>query len=394
MQKCMIWLLVGCLLLSGCSGKEQAEQPGEQNVVTAETPEEQPSAEPADPEEPDEFLVESAAPKEPAAVADWQRVYMEFLAEKAAQVVHLRNAQRPDYDPNEVGAEIEAVSGHYALSDIDKDDVPELLFRCQFGWYTEIYGCREGKAVLLGGVHTKDASFYSWPGENALALDWARMGGHTVTKLSVVDGALAEEVIFEEFVPESPYTKMAEIVPGSTCLWENRTFVELPEVSALTLPILHYGKDRTPQPVDAERDEAAKAAIEGVLTGGSPFYGVSADGFGGDTGRTTLEAYLAPGGVTPYHNLPMEVRETVWLDFNGDGQREALLTLRGAEADDYDDTKQVIFAWDGADTVYAYCNNYMDFYDLVGTVFTGKYDMHDFAVDFDGPQFYCYGVEV
>ena len=104
MRKYMIWLLIVCLLLSGCSGKEQAEQPGEQDVVTAGTPEEQPSAEPADPEEPNESLVESAAPKEPAAVADWQRVYMEFLAEKAAQVVHLRNAQRPDYDPNDVGA--------------------------------------------------------------------------------------------------------------------------------------------------------------------------------------------------------------------------------------------------------------------------------------------------
>ena len=393
MRRWMSLLLAVCLLLSGCGGKEKAEPPKELDTAAAETPEEPPSGEPAALEGTEETPEGSAAPKEPEAAADWQRAYMEFLTEKAAEVAHLRNVERPDYDPNRVGEEIEAASGSYALCDIDKDGAPELLFRCQFGWYTEIYGCRDGQAVLLGGVHTKDASFYGWPEENALALNWARMGGHTVTKLSVTDGTLTDEVIFEEFVPEEPYTEMAEIVPGSACLRENRTLVELPEVSALTLPILHYGKDRTPLPVDAERDAAARAAIEEALSGGAAFYGVSADGFGGDTGLTTLEAYLAPGGVTPYNGLPMEVRETTWLDFNGDGQSEALLTLRGAEGDDYDDTKQVIFSWDGADTVYAYCSNYMDFYDLVGTVFAAKYDGSDFAVDFDGPQFYCYGVE-
>lgn len=393
MRRWMVWVLAVCLLLSGCSGEQKTEQPKEQDTVTAETPEEQSPVEPSAPEVPDNSLGDSVDLEEPAVLMDWQRTYMAFLTEKAAQVVHLRNVERPDYDPNEVETEIGAVSGHYALYDMDKDEIPELLFRCQFGWYTEIYGCQEGQVVLLGGVHTKDAAFYSWPGENALALNWARMGGHTVTKLSVVGGGLTEEVVFEEFVEEGPYTEVAEIVPGSGYLWENLTFVELPEVSALTLPILHYGKDRTPQPVDAERDEAAKAAIEEVLTGGKPFYGVSADGFGGDTGYTTLKAYLAPNGVTPYNNLPMEVRETTWLDFNGDGQQEALLTLRGAEADDYDDTKQVIFSLEEDGIVYAYCNNYMDFYDLNGTVFTASYDMEDFAVDFEGHQFYCYGVD-
>lgn len=383
MKKKYLLALAACLLLSGCGGDtvptEQEAPPRAESIEQAEPP-----------------VVETIPPVEEllehTEAADWQNVYAALLEEKAGEVERLRNFDRPDYDPNSVQSEIDAVSGSYILYDIDKDGIPELLFRCQFGWYTEFYGYRDGQAVLLGGMPSKDTSFYSCPEENAVAFNWARMGIHTVTKLRIVDGKLEEELIFEEEVPASPYTEMEEIIPGSVCLRENRTYIEMPQVSALTLPIYDYGKDRTAQPIAPDRDTAARENIQAVLDGG-PFYGVSADGFGGDTGWTILKDYLAPDGVTPYNDLPMEVYRTTWLDFNGDGQSEALLTIMAAGEDDYEDTKQVIFSLEEDGVVYAYCNNYMAFYDLTGTVFTGRYDMEDFAVDFAGPQFYFYGVE-
>ena len=102
---------------------------------------------------------------------------------------------------------------------------------------------------------------------------------------------------------------------------------------------------------------------------------------------------LAPGGVTPYNNLPMECREVVWQDLNGDGQTEAVLTVAAAAADDYEDTKRIIFALDADGTVYAYCMNYMWDCSLEGTVFVPAYRNGEaYSVDFQGPQFYCYGV--
>lgn len=41
-------------------------------------------------------------------------------------------------------------------------------------------------------------------------------------------------------------------------------------------------------------------------------------------------------------------------------------------------------------TVYACCMNYMDAYEMEGTVFVNKYDNEDTALAFDGYQAYTY----
>lgn len=385
MKRWMGLALAACLLLVGCGAEDRKELAGE-------LPQEEPMEQTQWP------AVETIPPVEELPVtpdyADWQMAYAALLEEQAAQLAYLRNVDRPDYDPNTVYGEMEEVSGTYTLYDVDKNGTPELLVSygsSTAARHTTFYSFVDGALVELGDRHSGAGSFYHWPEENAVAFNWAKMGGHTVTKLRIVDGKLAEEPVFEEYVSAAPYTEMEEIVPGSVSLRENRTYIELPAVSALTLPVFHYGKDRTPQPIDPERDAPANEKIEEALNGGA-FYAVSADGFGGDVGWTNLEDYLAPDGVTPYNDLPMEVRETTWLDLNGDGQSEALVTVTAAEADDYEDTKLVIFSWEEA--VYAYCMNYMESYDLRETVFTHRSDRRDvFSVDFAGAQFYWYGVE-
>lgn len=383
MKNIIKWLgaaLVLCLLLTACGGETIQTPEREENEV----PEEQ------TPEKPE-------ALKGPE-YTDWQVAYAAFLEELAEQVKALRDTDRPDYDPNTVELEIGEASGTYVLYDIDKDGVPELLLRYglgEAGYHTTVYGYRDGAVAEIGDISTGHTSLYTWPGENAVAYNWGHMGGHFVDKISIVDGKLEETKFFEESTfndPEKEYTSMADIVPGSVYLRETRTLTELPELTALTLPIYDYGRERTEAELDPERDEAARKVIETVLEDGGAFYGVTADGFGGDTGWTTLQAYLQPGGVTEYAEKPLEVTAPwAWEDFNGDGQREAVVTVRNAEGDSFSDTKYVIFAEQNG-TVYAYCMNYVVDYQLDGIIFRSELMEDAFGVSFDQYQCYEYGV--
>ena len=381
MKKWMGMALAMCLLLTAC-GAETTQAPEQEKPPAAPEKESvQPQEQPEVPEE-----------TEPA---DWQLAYAAFLEGLAERVKTLRDTDRPDYDPNTVELEIGEASGTYVLYDIDKDGIPELLIRYglgEAGYHTTVYGYRDGTVTEIGDVPTGHTSLYAWPDENAVAYNWSHMGGHFVDKLSIVDGALEETKFFEEDNfndPEKEYTPMSDIVPGSVYLRETRTLAELPELTALTLPIYDYGRERTE--LDPRRDEAARSSIETVLKDGGAFYGVSADGFGGDTGWTTLQAYLQPGGVTEYAEKPLEVTAPwAWEDFNGDGRREALVTVRNAEGDRFSDTKYVIFAEQNG-TVYAYCMNYVENYRLDGIIFRSELWQDAFGVSFDQYQCYEYG---
>ena len=384
MKKWMGTALAMCLLLTAC-GAETTQAPEQEKPPAAPEKESvQPQEQPEVPEE-----------TEPA---DWQLAYAAFLEGLAERVKTLRDTDRPDYDPNTVELEIGEASGTYVLYDIDKDGIPELLIRYglgEAGYHTTVDGSRDGTATEIVDVPTCHTSLYAWPDENAVAYNWSHMGGHFVDKLSIVDGALEETKFFEEDNfndPERSYTPMADIVPGSVYLRETRTLAELPELAVLTLPIYDYGRDRTAAEIDPERDAAAKAAIENVLQNGGTFYGVTADGFGGDTGWTTLEAYLQPGGVTEYAERPLEITEQMWLDMNGDGQQEAVAAIRNGEGDRFSDTRYVIFG-EQEGQVYAYCLNYMDSYELDGTTFCSELMEDTFGVSFDKEQCYEYGVE-
>lgn len=380
--------LAACLLLSGC-GAEHIPAPKEP-VQEDQVQEEQPVAEVIPP-------VEDL--KEPLP-ARWQTAYAAFLEAKVNEAVWFRDPENPNYDPNWVDLEAAEVIGRYFLYDIDKDGLPELLIRYgagEAGYHTTVYGYVGDAVTELGDMPSGHSSFYTWPGENGIARNWGHMGGHFVEKISLVDGELHVETIFEEGYAAGEeevveYTAMGDIVYGSSYLWETRPTVSLPEAGALTLPVYDYGTERIAQPLDPERDEAAKAAIEFVLTAGGEFYGVTADGYGGDTGWTTMETYLQPGSVTVYADRPLEIMARTWEDFNHDGQSEALVTIQHGEGDPYGGMLQVVFSWQD-NMVYGYCLNYMDSYDVEGTVFVSKYDDIAFSLAFDGFESYEYTIE-
>ena len=382
--------LAACLLMAGCGAEGTSEK--------------EPVQEPAQVEQTRQPTVETIPPVEELPVtpdyADWQMAYAALLEEKVEQAVWQRDPDNPDYDPNWVDLDVHEIIGRYFLYDIDKDSVPELLMRyggAEANYHTAVYSYADGAVTELGDIPSGHSSFYTWPEENAIARNWGHMGGHFVEKISLVNGGLQVETVFEEGYAAgseevAEYAAMADIVPGSSYLWETRPMVTLPQTHALTLPIYDYGKGRMAQPMNPDRDALAKEKIEEALSGFGTFYGVTADGFGGDTGWINLEDYLQPGGVTVYAENPLEMEAQTWADFNGDGQSEALVTLRHPEGDPYGGTMQVVFSWqDGM--VYAYCLNYMDSYEVKDTVFVSKYDDLAFSLAFDGYDSFEYTVE-
>lgn len=390
-------MLAACLLLGGCGAGKQGEIVEEGPPVTVLPAEELERTAAGGGEaaaEPDFTYDESG-------LADWQRGYADFLRTLCKEEAAVRNIDRPDYDPNEYLYEIGMLSDGYCLYDIDKDGVPELLIRhgdCEAAYHTRVYGWSDGAVTELGDFSSGHSSLYTWPGENAVAFDWGHMGGQYVEKISLADGALTFEDVFSEYVePGDEYTDIADIVLGSTYLRGVRTTLGLTFLeefgsgadTPLLLPVYDYGRERNREELDPGRDEAARRAITAVLENGGEFYGVSADGFGGDTGWMTLETYLQPGGVDRYADTPQTVEKMAWVDMDRDGQRECVLRL--LSGDGWPDQYIIFGEQDG--TAYAYCVNYCGDYEI-GTdgVFRSTELGDTFAVSFWKNQCYPYTV--
>ncbi len=132
-------------------------------------------------------------------------------------------------------------------------------------------------------------------------------------------------------------------------------------------------------------DAEVRSAIGRVLWEGATLFGVSGDGFYGDTGTVTLEEYLEPGAAYPYNDQPLTVTEYAWADVNGDGQTDCVLHL--------DDRYYTVLAVQD-DTVYAYFFNYAD--DMVvspnGSVYFQSYTFWQ-QVSFYKNQCYKYSVD-
>lgn len=362
MRKWKIAVLTACLLLAGCGARAQEEIAEEGTPVTVLPVEEfeQTAAEGGEAAPEPDFAYDESG------LADWQRGYADFLRALCKEEAAVRNIDRPDYDPNEYPGEIGTLSESYCLYDIDKDGAPEMMIRygnSEAAYRTCVYGWVDHTVAKLGDFYSGHSGLYTWPGENAVAFNWGHMGGHYVEKIGLVDGTLTFEEVFSENIgPENPYTDMEDIVPGSTDLREVRTTLGLTfsqeagsdADTPLLLPIYDYGRERARRELDPNRDTAARRAITAVLEDGAVFYGVSADGFGGDTGWTVLEDYLAPGGVDGYADTPQTVEKLAWVDMDQDGQRECVLRLLSEEG--WPDQYVILSEQDG--TVYGYCVNY------------------------------------
>ena len=370
MRRMFVFAAALCLLLPGCGAQER------------------PAAEP-------EPAPQTAPVEEPTAEEPWRSAYKQFLKELCRQEAEQRDPDRPDYDPNEYLTQ----SQGYFLYDMNSDGVPELFLEMNMG-LTEVYTFRDGETVQWGEIDTWHSSLYSDPEEKGVICMWGHSGGQSIQRITFdKDGTMQEESLYEKEDLNADYVDISAVVPGSMYLRTarttlGRTFASDANAKAdqpLTLPVDDYGKGRVRQVEDAERSAKARAAIEAVLEGGAVFIGVSADGFGGDTGETIWEDYLVPGGVDPYATAPQKLKKRAWIDVDGDGQAECVAVLLHEEQ--LLDQMVVLSEQDG--TVYGYWVNYMGdgSLDADGVFCSETLDAMAFRLSFQKEQCYCYTVQ-
>jgi hypothetical protein len=387
-------ILLILTLLSGCYTETNTD-------LTSASPDtsEQVSATPVDgvptlSDTPSESPSESDTPPldfscDETACRPWQLAYLALLrdiCQSDAKIISARDKDR--------GSEYwdELISEHYCLYDVDKDGIPEIFIR--FGeseaeYRTKVYTCQNGSAVYAGEFISGHSALYTWPEDNAVLFYVAHMGYAEIYKISIKDGKINKTEIFTEAIngEDRDYTAPGSIVPGSVRLDDYRTMLTLPELTPLTLPIYAYYPETRPI-TDKSAGDSRKAITE-VLAGTRHLYGVSGDGFNGDTGWMTFHDYCQPETVYEYARKHMKTQKSGWADFNQEGREECILYLVEDTEDAYKNDVYVILSeQDG--TVYAYCLSYFD-----GEVFRDGVFSDDYGWSF-GLSFYknqCYEYE-
>lgn len=288
----------------------------------------------------------------PGDYAPWQESYAEFLA-------NLRSAEYRHALGELTFPRDNVPSDSYSLYDVDKDGVPELFLKCgtcEADFRTFGYTFRGGQISALGSFPSGHSSLYTVPGEDGIIYREGHMGYGSIEKFSLAGGgiigpwkALLTET--EEDTRYDGYADPAELVPGSQpipCYYTCTQFRPA-DSPALVLPVCDWqGREFSAPMEEAE----VRAAIEKVLYENAPLFGVSGDGFYGDTGLTTLEEYLRPGTAYPYGSAPLEIKQLAWADVNGDGQTDCLLRLE-QKRETWTDAFCTVLSAEG-DTVYAY----------------------------------------
>lgn len=324
---------------------------------------------------------------------EWQQAYYEVLCKARWQN---GMAEEQDLLPFE---------GYY-LYDIDKDGMPELLLKqgtCEADYWADIYTWRKGETICLGGIGMGHTSLYTWEGENALLSYWAHMGGAFATKISI-DG---DEFLWDEFFqedlyaatredPDAWYTDPTELVSGCVCLAEYRIDLDLPLVS---YEIVMGTADAAVKNPAGISNEEVQGILLDVIENNGMVYGVTGDGFGGDTGYVSFEEYCAPESARKYAKTPLQVDKYVWVDVNGDGQIEMVLDLREDESqkekNGFCEEIRVILSLQG-EVVYAYCLNYENDYLVLedGAFYVSYGDWSEFTIRylFDRDECFSYYV--
>lgn len=288
-----------------------------------------------------------STPLDPEAEAAWQQAYRTVLDQERAKAA----ASTDPYGDEAAQA--------YQLYDIDKDGVPELFVHfgvSEVAARADVYTCKDSEAVLMEKeMSTGHSTFYTYPGENAILAVWGHMGYLTYSKISLADGALTSEVIYETEISsyaDADYLEPEEVVPGAVII----------EVCRLEQDIFLYryreimrnmGKERS-YAQDGPKDEALRQRFLQVIREGGTVYGASVDGYGNVPGYRTFAEYCGPGVVYGSIRSALAVRQYAFADVDLDGQEECILRMEETAEDPgiLDDIYVVLHL--EADQVYAY----------------------------------------
>mgnify|MGYP006972489441 CR=1 FL=1 len=287
------------------------------------------------------------------------------------------------------------VDGYY-LYDVDKDEVPELIVKfgtCEADYDGRLYTFDGEHAIYVGEFPLGHSGLATCPSQNGVILNYGHMGGAYMQKMTLKNGELEFEELLSETLgddPDASYTLPGEVIPGADTLSEMKPEDTLP-IDIYQTWIQNLEADIEPTTVEDENLE--QRYLDTILHNGT-VVGITADGYGGDTGTCTMEEYLGPNMVDRYADAGMVVEAYTYIDMNGDGTEECVLRLRGAdpeEADDLSGKWVVLSEQDG--TMYAYCINYSMSYTLLENgAFrpNDEYGTNNFRILFDKDQCFLY----
>ncbi len=141
--------------------------------------------------------------------ANWQAAFRQILSEY----------KNGDPESNEPAYD-------YYIYDIDKDDIPELIY--EFGEYEASffgivfsYDMESGKANRVGEMGMGHTSLYTYPEGNGIICSMSHMDGQIITKVSLENGGIVEQELFSEEVDGANgewYTDVDDIVKDSLLL--------------------------------------------------------------------------------------------------------------------------------------------------------------------------------
>ena len=397
--------------LTGCSASgqvvkmltEEQQDHTEDNVgeagqtnteSTVELPEAAEEAEKAEAAE----SAEQAEGNEDGLTAGWQDAYKTLMKELNAgnfgDDLPFFGYYPGDEEYDElIGADY-GVDGYY-LYDVDQDDVPELIVKfgtCEADYDGRMYRFDGEKAVYVDEFSLGHSSMASCPRMNGIILDYGHMGVSFMQKITLVDGELEFEDLLEEDImddPDASYTLPGEVITGAEYL----TLMKPQD----TLPMDTYDVWSDNISADLEATTVTNEELEqqylDVITNNGEVFGITTDGYGGDTGACTMDEYFG-SKVNEYAENGMRVLSYSFVDMNQDGCEECVLLLceTGQEEPDVASGQWVILSRQD-NTMYAYCINYRTDYTLLengafrpdGEDFT-----QNFRMMFDKEQVFLY----
>lgn len=189
---CFLLAFALCLGQWGCAAfpygnmlTEPSTEPADISTQTAAPTETIAPAESTAPTEPGQPSQRPSVPDRPVVRLDWADVYGLLLSNLATM--------NPGY------------YGEYCLYDIDGDELPELFVKlgtCEADYQFSVYTMTEAGADLIGTLGGSHASIAGLSGENACLLASGHQGYEQISRLTVENGHLLQELIYEAFSQE------------------------------------------------------------------------------------------------------------------------------------------------------------------------------------------------
>ena len=287
-----------------------------------------------------------------AEESDWAAAYTAILEKKTEEV----RASGEDL--------MISYSNGYLVYDIDKDGVPELLVKtgtCEADYMGSIYTFSGGAArCVCDDLYLGHSSLYSDPGENGLILMNGHMGYAWAERLSLADGSIQAETLYEDNLnerlqndPEAEYVYPGEIVPGAA-------YIDLARLE-LRLPISHYDEleelraGRYPEASSpAAYPEGDPEFFDKLIQEGREVMAFTADGYTASPGRIGFQELLKQNVAANWMDADLQIVSSQLADLNGDGQLECILDLEQGEGRE----PMRFYLAEQAGTVYVYMHNY------------------------------------